>query len=101
MKIKTLNYIEVEGLEHEWAVKIDDCKQEMKPIIPMFIFVHNDINPDIIYVDNTLSDTKPEKIIEGVTGGIAEGYIEVGFWKIKHKQTARVALATKLLEAGI
>lgn len=86
MKIETLNYIEVEGLEHEWAVKIDDCKQEMKPIIPQYIFVHNDVsNKDRIYIDNTLSDTKPEKIIEGVTGGIAEGYIEVGFWKIKRK----------------
>lgn len=86
MKIETLTYIEVEGLEHEWAVKLDYCKQEMKPIIPRYIFVHNDVsNQDIIYIDNTLSDTKPEKIIDGITGGIAEGYIEVGFWKIKTK----------------
>jgi hypothetical protein len=51
----------------------------------MYIFVHNELHPDFIYVDNTLSDTKPEKIIEGVTGGIADNYIEVGFWKIKYK----------------
>lgn len=86
MKIETLTYIEVEGLEHEWAVKLDNCKHEMKPIIPSYISVHNDIsNQYRIYIDNTLTDTKPEKIIEGVTGGIAEGYIEVGFWRIKHK----------------
>lgn len=86
MKIKTLTYIEVQNLEHEWAVKLDDCKQEMNPVIPNYIFVHNDLtNDNVIFIDNTLSDTKPEKIIEGVTGGIAEGYIEVGFWKIKRK----------------
>ena len=86
MKIETLTYIEVQNLEHEWAVKLDDCKQEMSPVVPNFIFVHNDLtNDNVIFIDNTLSDTKPEKIIEGVTGGIAEGYIEVGFWKIKRK----------------
>lgn len=85
MKIETLTYIEVENLEHEWAVKLERCKQEMKPIIPMFIFVHNEIHPDFIYVDNMLTYTKPEKIIDGVNGGISDNYIEVGFWKIKRK----------------
>ena len=88
MKIETLTYIEVENLEGQWAVKIDDCKQEMKPIIPKYIFVHNAIKPDAIYVDNMLTDTIPEKIIEGVTGGIADNFIEVGFWIIKNKITA-------------
>jgi len=85
MKIETLTYIEVKGLEHEWAVKLDDCNLEMKPIIPMFIFVHNEVNPDFIYVDNMLTDTKPEKIIDGVNGVTSDNYIEVGFWKIKRK----------------
>ena len=85
MKIETLTNIEVQDLEHEWAVKIERCKQEMKPVVPKFIFVHNEINPDIIYVDNMLTDTIPERIIDGVNGGIADNYIEVGFWRIKNK----------------
>lgn len=85
MKFETLTYIEVENLEHEWAVKIESCTQEMKPIVPMFIFVHNEISPDFIYIDNMLTDTKPERIIDGVNGGISDNYIEVGFWRIKYK----------------
>lgn len=85
MKIETLTYIEVENLEHEWAVKLEHCKQEMKPIIPKYIFVHNEIHPDAIYVDNTLTDTIPEKILDGITGGISDHYKEVGFWRIKYK----------------
>jgi hypothetical protein len=38
MKIETLTYIEVQNLEHEWAVKLEDCKQEMKPVIPNVYF---------------------------------------------------------------
>lgn len=93
MKIETLTYIEVQNLEHEWAVKLEDCKQEMKPVIPMYIFVHNDLHSDIIYVDNTLSDTKPEKIIKGFTGEISDNYIELGFWKIKYKIDKSVKMA--------
>jgi hypothetical protein len=83
MKIETLTYIEIQNLEHEWAVELQHCKQEMRPIIPMFIYVHNKINPNLIFVDNLLTDTKPEKRIDGVNGGISDDYIEVGFWKIK------------------
>jgi len=84
MKIENLTYIEVENEPHLWAVKLDECKPEMKPIEMKFVFVHNDLsNSDIIFIDNTLTDRKPEKIIDGVTGGISENYIEVGFWKIK------------------
>ena len=82
MKIETLTYIEVENLKNEWAVKIEDCKQEMKPITPKYIFVHNEINPNLIYIDNMLTDTIPEKIIDGVNGGISSDYIEVGFWRV-------------------
>lgn len=84
MKIDVLNYIEVENLPHEWAIKLEECKQEMKPVKANFIFVHNHIsNENCVFIDNTISDTKPEKIIEGITGGIADNYIEVGFWRVK------------------
>ncbi len=82
MEIKTFTYIEVHNLEHEWAVNLEDCKQEMNPIVPKYIFLHNEINTDAIYVDNMLTDTIPKKTIEGVTGGIADNYKEVGFWRI-------------------
>jgi len=85
MKIEVNHYIEVTGVENIWAVELHKCKPEMKPDIPNFIFVHNDIsNEGIIYVDNTISELKPEKIIDGVNGGISDDYIEVGFWRIKN-----------------
>jgi len=79
MKIENLTYIEVEGLEHEWAVKLNECKPEMKPIIMKYVFVHNEIHSDIIFIDNMLTDRKPEKTINF----ISDDFIEVGFWKIK------------------
>lgn len=87
MEIQTFTCIEVTGLEHEWAVDIERCKQEMKPVIPKFILVSNayDESDYVDYVDHVLMDEKPEKIIDGVNGGIADNYKEVGFWKIKHK----------------
>jgi len=86
MKIETGTYIEVRNLKLEWAVTLDHCIPEMKPIIPMFIFVYNQISPDFVYVENMLTDTIPEKIIDGVNGGISDDYIEVGFWRIKDKK---------------
>lgn len=83
MNYETFTYIEVEELEHQWAVKLEDCKQEMKPIILKFIYVHNQIGGDIIYIENMLTDTLPERIIDGVNGGISNDFIEVGFWRIK------------------
>ena len=83
MKIETLTYIEVENEPHLWAVQLDECKPEMKPITMKYVFVHNDLSSDRIIIDNTITDRKPEKIIEGVTGGISDDFIEVGFWKIK------------------
>lgn len=84
MKIETLTYIEVENLENIWAVQLHECIKEMKPVIPKFIVVHNEIHErEIIFVDNTLTDSKPEKIIPGVTGGISDHFIEVGFWRFK------------------
>jgi hypothetical protein len=75
--------IEVTGLENEWAVTLERCKEEMKPVIPKFITVCNEVTPDKIFVDNTLVDDIPEKIIDGVNGGICDNYIQVGFWKLK------------------
>ncbi len=85
--MQTFTCIEVTGLEHEWAVAIERCKQEMKPVVPKFILVSNGYNESdyVDYVDHTLTDEKPEKIIDGVNGGIADNYKEVGFWKIKNK----------------
>lgn len=86
---RILHYIEVENVPHIWAVTFDECKKEMQPIIPKFIMVHNDLsNDDLIFVDNTLLDRKPEKIIDGVNGGIADSFIQVGFWRVKDKNTS-------------
>lgn len=85
MQYEAFTYIEVDELEHQWAVELKDCKQEMKPIIPKFIYVHNQIGGEIIYIENMLTDTLPERIIDGVNGGIADDFIEVGFWRIKTK----------------
>ena len=85
MQYETFTYIEVKELEHQWAVELKDCKQEMKPIVPKFIYVHNQIEVEIIYIENMLTDTLPERIIDGVNGAIAGNFIEVGFWRIKTK----------------
>lgn len=56
----------------------------MKPITPKFIFVYNSYrNEKLDYVEHILTDTKPEKIIDGVTGGISDDFKEVGFWRVK------------------
>jgi hypothetical protein len=86
MKITVLNYIEVSNYSNEWAVEIKDCKIEMQPIEPSFIFLHNEIYCDEIFVLNTLTDIIPEKIINGVTGSIQKDFIEVGFWRVKNKK---------------
>lgn len=84
--MEVFTFIEVGNLPNMWAIELCDCKKEMKPIEVKFVFVHNSYDGKIVNcVDNTLTDTKPEKIIEGVTGGIADHYKEVGFWKIKEK----------------
>jgi len=86
MKIQTFTCIEVTGLEHEWAVDIERCKEEMKPVVPKFILVYNSYNESeyVDYVENILMDEKPEKTIDGVNGVIAYSFKEVGFWKIKN-----------------
>lgn len=86
MEIKISTFIEVNDEPHIWAIELNKCKQEMGPVVPEFVFVHNDLsNKDVVFVDNTLTDVEPEKIIEGVTGGISESFIEVGFWRKKVK----------------
>jgi len=68
-----------------WAVDILDCKKEMQPVTPKFAMIHNDVSKkDVIHVDCTLLDLKPDKIIDGVNGaGIVDTFIQVGFWKVK------------------
>jgi hypothetical protein len=84
MIIEILTFIEVNNIQHEWAVKLSECKYEMNPDVVRYAMLHNDLsNKDIIYVDYTLSYIKPEKIIDGVNGGIAEDFIQVGCWRIK------------------
>jgi hypothetical protein len=86
MKYETYTYIEVKELENEWAVEITDCKQEMKPVIPSFIYVSNEIYADSIYVSHILTDTVPEKTINEVSEKISYIYVEVGFWRINNKK---------------
>jgi len=83
MKIENLTYIEVENLEHEWAVNLERCNPEMNPVKMNFVLVINEINPDKIYIENLIKDTKPEKTINSETDFICDDFIEVGFWKIK------------------
>ena len=85
MKIITFTYIEIENDPNIWAIDLLECKKEMKPIVPKFVLVCNMLNEVgcVEYVDLTLTDEIPEKIIDGVNGGIADNYKEVGFWKIK------------------
>ncbi len=86
MKIETLTYIEVENVPNIWAILLDECKMEMNPVRPKFIFVYNDLSSEsIIHIENILTDIQPEKIINGEFAWISDTYIEVGFWKIKHK----------------
>ena len=84
MELQILTYIEFENVPHIWAVPLNECTKEMGPVVPKFIMVHNDLsNDDLIFIDNTLLDSIPEKIIDGVNGGIADDFIQVGFWRIK------------------
>lgn len=87
MKIDTFTYIEVTNLPNIWAVDLFECEKKMNPVVPKFIFVHNsfDENGIVESVDHTLTDEIPEKIIDSVTGGIADNFKEVGFWIIKYK----------------
>ena len=86
MKIETFTFIEVENVPNIWAVELSECEKHMKPVVPQFISVHNSYDEDKLhYVDHILTDTEPQKIIEGVTGGISDSYKEVGFWIIKYK----------------
>ena len=86
MKTPIYHSIEVQNLPGHWAVEIKDCKEYMKPIKPKFIEVANYMNGSLIsYIENTLLSDLPVKIIDGVNGGIAEGYIQVGFWRVKLK----------------
>lgn len=85
MIIETYTCIEVENVPNIWAVVLSECKEEMKPVKLKFIAVNNSYNGDKFhYVDQFITDTKPEKIIEGVNGGISDDYKEVGFWRIKN-----------------
>lgn len=85
MKFAVSTFIEVMNEPNIWAVELNECKYKMKPDIVRFATIHNDISkPDIIYVDCTLSYIKPEKIIDGVNGGISDYFVQVGYWKIKN-----------------
>jgi hypothetical protein len=85
MEIETFTCIEVTNEPHIWAIDLFQCKKEMGPVVPEFVLVGNGYNHEnqVDYVDHTLVDTKPEKIINGVNGSISDSYKEVGFWKIK------------------
>lgn len=87
MKIETFTCIEIMNDPDIWAVDLDECKKEMNPVTPKFILVANCYNENgfVDYVDHTLTDEKPEKIIDGVNGGIANNYKELGFWIINYK----------------
>jgi len=86
MIIETFTFIEVEKEPSAWAVLLEDCKQSMSPVKPLFITVANSIEKGRQVIDNTLSDLKPTKTINGVNGVIADSYIEVGFWRLKLKK---------------
>jgi len=81
MKIETRTLIEVSNIEHEWAVNLERCNPEMHPVKMNFVLVINEISDYVIFIDNMLTDRKPEKTINF----ISDDYIEVGFWKIKVK----------------
>lgn len=87
MKIETFTCIEVTKELGIWAIDLFECKKEMGPVVPKFVLVANayDDNNQLNHVDHTLFGEKPEKIIDGVNGGISDFYKEVGFWIIKHK----------------
>jgi hypothetical protein len=87
MEIETLTFIEVENEPFVWAVELSECKGRMEPVTPMFISVCNTYNGDKLnYVYHILTDKRPEKTIEDITGSISDDYKEVGFWIIKHKK---------------
>ena len=84
MKTSIYHSIEVLNLPGYWAVEFKDCREYMEPVKPKFIEVINSMDGSLInYIENTLLSDLPVKIIDGVNGGIAEGYIQVGFWRVK------------------
>jgi hypothetical protein len=86
MIIQNYTSIEVSNVPNIWAIDIFECKKHMEPVKPYFIFAYNSYhNNKLHYVEHILTDIKPEKIIEGVTGGISDDFKEVGFWHINYK----------------
>ena len=87
MKIETFTCIEITNYPDYWAVDLSECKKVMNPVTPNFISVGNCFSENgcVDYVDHILTDDKPEKIIDGVNGGIARNYKQVGFWIISYK----------------
>lgn len=86
MEIENVTFMEVENDPHIWAILLEHCKESMKPVFPLFINVCNQVGEDILVIDNTLTDTKPTKMIDGVDGCcIADDYIHLGFWRINYK----------------
>tara|TARA_R110002126_G_scaffold236511_1_gene380106 strand:+ start:107 stop:373 length:267 start_codon:yes stop_codon:yes gene_type:complete len=87
MEIDVYHYVEVNNLKGCWAVELSKVKPYMDPDFPYFINVFNCIaQSGNFVVDNTLCSLKPEKIIDGVNGGLSEDSIYVGFWRIKYRQ---------------
>lgn len=89
MEIISCNYIEIEESDMFWAIALDECKglkHPAKPVKPLFIEVFNQIGDSIIVISNTLLSHIPEKIIDGVNGGIADDCAQVGFWRLKLKK---------------
>lgn len=86
MTIETFTFIEVNSVPGSWAVLLEECKQSMAPVRPLFIEVHNSLEKERQVIDNTLSDSKPTKTINGVNGFISDDFIQVGFWRLKLKK---------------
>jgi hypothetical protein len=86
MKLQTHTCIEVENVPGYWAVDLNECKKEMNPLEVKFIAVNNSfLDERLEYIENILGDMQPTKTIDGVNGGIADNYFEVGFWRVKRK----------------
>jgi len=80
MEIETYTFIEVENVPHIWAVDLNECKPEMKPVTMLFVSVANEFYKDFHIINNTIHDIKPEKTNKD---NISDNYKEVGFWRIK------------------
>lgn len=93
MKIEVFTYIEVENMPNAWAVELHECKEIMKPTAVKFAMIHNDLsNEDVIYIDCTLTDTKPEKITDSVNRSVNASFIEVGFWRVKEREYSLIGV---------